>query len=140
MRVRVRLAAYLFLLAVVAACRPLYLPPVPEAPPRPQHTLLAASSRLEVVDGRPVLTLVLAHLVGPASGSWLDVQWFAPNNAEAASASLWVTPEDLGRTLEVSLPADVAAMPGEWRAVVSHLGAYLRQFRVELAAVDAEAP
>lgn len=122
------------LLAAMSACAPLYLPPVPEAPPRPEHTQLDSTSSLDVVAGRPVLTLVLSRLVGPEGGSWLDVQWFGPGNAEVASASLWVTPADVGRTIELPLPDDVDAEPGEWRAVVSHLGAYVRQFQVDLAA------
>ncbi|HEX7039948.1 MAG TPA: hypothetical protein VF202_07555 [Trueperaceae bacterium] len=134
MRAPLALAAGLVLVAALAACRPLYIPPIPEVPPRPEHTQLDATSSLDVVDGRPVLTLVLSRLAGPESGSWLDVQWFDPGNAEVASASLWVTPADVGRSLELPLPDDVEAVPGEWRAVVSQRGAFLRQFRVDLAA------
>ncbi len=120
-------------LALVAtACRPLYLPPVPEPPPRPDLTLLDATSSLDVAAGRPVLTLVLSRLAGPEGGSWLYVQWFDPGNDEVASSSVWVTPDDVGRTLELALPEDVAVSPGEWRAVVSQDGAYLRQFLVEV--------
>ena len=127
-------ALALALAATLVACRPLYLPPVPEPSPAPAHTLLDGTSGLDVVAGRPVLTLVLARLTGPEDGSWLDVQWFGPSNAQVASGSVWVTPADVGRSLELPLPGDVEPVAGEWRAVVSHAGAYLRQFRVDLAA------
>lgn len=131
---RAALALSLLVATVLVGCRPLYLPPVPEAPPLPEHTLLDAGSVLVVVDGRPVLTLALARLVGPEEGSWLDVQWFGPTNALAASASLWVTPAEVGVAHVLPLPDDVEPVPGEWRVVVSHAGAFLRQFRVDLAA------
>ena len=126
------LAAALGLL--VSACKPLYLPPVPESPTQPRHTRLDSSSALELVDGRPTLTLVLAELVGPAGGGWLNVQWFGPRNVEEASDSAWVTSEAAGTTIEFALPADVAIVPGEWRATVSFTGTLLRQFRLDVAA------
>lgn len=126
--------AVALLLAILTACRPLYLPAVPEAPPLPSHTLLHASSSLEVVSGRPVLTLLLSSLADGDDGAWLAVQWFSPRNVQVASESLWVDANDVGRSLRFALPADVAVAPGEWRAVVSQGGAFLRQFRVDLVA------
>lgn len=119
---------------LVAACKPLYLPPVPESPTQPQHTRLDSSSALELVDGRPILTLVLAELVGPAGGDWLNVQWFGPSNVEEASDSAWVTSDAVGTTIEFALPADVAMVSGEWRATVSYAGRLLRQFRLDVVA------
>lgn len=123
---------------LLAGCRPLYLPPVPDSPTQPQHTRLDSSSALELVADRPVLTLVLAELVGPDGGGWLNVQWFGPSNAEVASDSTWVTREEVGTTIEFALPADVELVTGEWRATVSFAGMLLRQFRLDVDALDQE--
>src|SRR5690554_2866990 len=107
---------------LLVGCRPLYLPPVPDSPTQPRHSRLDSSSALELVDERPVLTIVLAELVGPPGGGWLNVQWFGPSNVEEASDSTWVTPDEVGTTIEFALPADVETVSGEWRATVSFAG------------------
>ncbi len=116
----------------VIGCRPLYLPPVPDSPTQPRHTRLDSSSALELVSGRPVLTLVIAELVGQQGGGWLNVQWFGPRNVEEASDSTWVTGEEVGTTLEFELPADVEVAHGEWRVVVSYGGMLIRQFTLDV--------
>ncbi|HEX7002264.1 MAG TPA: hypothetical protein VF164_11285 [Trueperaceae bacterium] len=122
--------------AALAACQPLYLPPVPESPTQPRHSRLDSSSALALVSGRPVLTVVLAELVGPQGGGWLYVQWFGPANVEMASDASWVTGADVGTTIEFPLPPDVELTGGEWRAAVSYAGFLLRQFRLEVPAVE----
>src|SRR5690606_32694753 len=69
----------------------------------------------------------------PADGAWLAVQWFGPSNTLLASDSLWVDGGD-PQTLVFELPADVTAVPGAWRAVVSLASVLLRQFRVDVIA------
>ncbi|NLG07889.1 MAG: hypothetical protein GX560_01345 [Deinococcales bacterium] len=122
MSVRPRLLAGLALALLLVACRPLYLPPVPEPPPfEPGSRVAAFDAGLEA--GRPRLEVELADVT---EAGWLAVQWLAPNGREAASGSVWVEPE-APRALFV-LPADVEAVAGEWRAVVSLHGRLLRQF------------
>jgi hypothetical protein len=127
-RVR-RLAPILgaLLLSLPVACRPLYLPPVPEPLVLPERFELDASAR--VVEGRPSLTLMPRTV--PSEG-WLAIQWFAPSNREVASESRWLAPADAGRSLRVVLPADVEVTPGRWRAIVSRGGVVVRQLSVEV--------
>lgn len=125
------------LLAALAGCTPLYVPLVPEAPPVPAVARLSDASRLELVEGRPRLVLGLAAAGATAleqGGAWLDVQWFAPAGAQAASESVWLMSAGNAEELTFDLPADVLVVPGEWRAVVSLDGMVLRQFRVDVAA------
>lgn len=121
------LASGLLIVVLVSlvACRPLYLPPVPQdVPPEPTVTRVAAGSSLTLnAAGRPALDLVVVDLQGPG---WLAVQWFAPGGKEAASESSWT--DDTQAEVEFVLPTDVAVTPGEWRAVVSFGGVLLRQF------------
>jgi hypothetical protein len=116
-------------LLLLGGCRPLYLPPVPEPLAAPRHFELTGEAT--AVNGRPALRLTLRTV--PAE-SWLAVQWFAPDNREAASESVRVGPDDAGRTMRLSLPNDVAARPGRWRAVLSFGEAVVRQFSVEVRA------
>lgn len=143
-------AALLVSAAVLTGCRPLYIPLVPEAPRQAQMLRLGTDSQLEVVAGRPRLTLNLTTAAGsetdggasdattapesPADGAWLDVQWFGPTGAQAASESQWFQPGAAPQVLIFSLPADIDAVAGEWRAVVSTSGRLLRQFRVDVTA------
>lgn len=115
----------LVLLVLLAACRPLYLPPIPEAPPF-QPGPRVASGQVVLDDGRPYLRLVLADV--SASG-WLAVQWLGPSGKEVASESVWVQPGAAeAPAVTFRLPADVEAPGGEWRAVVSLAGSLLRQY------------
>lgn len=113
----------------VAGCRPLYLPPVPPVQPAPSPARLGDGSALRVVGDTLVLHVVLAQI--PHEG-WLAVQWFAPDDTEAASDSVWVAPSDAGQGRTVRLPSRVRLTPGEWRAVTSLGGSVLRQFRVDV--------
>jgi len=137
---------------VLAACRPLYIPPVPAEVPVSREPRIAEGGVLELVAGRPQLTF---GIVGAVQAGWVDVQWFAPDGHEAASESRWVevvgsdahdaesaeSAESAGGAGSTSaevisgpwvlrLPDDVAVVSGEWRAVVSMQGRFLRQFRV----------
>ncbi len=119
-------APALLLVAALAlpACRPLYVPLVPEAPQGPLPTRLAGGSALTLsAAGRPRLAVEVLDLPGPG---WLAVQWFAPGGGEAASESVWLEPPS--GEAEFVLPPDVEATAGEWRAVVSFEGLLLRQF------------
>jgi hypothetical protein len=121
------LGSLILVLALCTACRPLYLPPVPEPLELPPH--FEADAVAEVTRGRPSLRLLLRTV--PAEG-WLAVQWFAPNNREVASESVRVAPEYAGRRLVVTLPEDVYSGPGRWRAVLSFEGTVVRQLSVEV--------
>jgi hypothetical protein len=135
-------------LGALSACRPLYIPLVPDAPEAPSALRLADDSELTIVDGRPRLELSLdaPGAAGVAEGVWLNVQWFGPSGRQAASGSVWIeargdTPATAAATatapaaaLVFDLPDDVEVVPGEWRAVVSVDGVLLRQFRVDVAA------
>jgi hypothetical protein len=125
----------------LTACQPLYIPLVPDAPEAPTALRLSSDSSLDVVAGRPRLTLSIdstdAALV--SLGVWLNVQWFGPSGRQAASGSLWLEgpPSERTKVVVFVLPADVAVVSGEWRAVVSVDGVLLRQFRADVA-VDPE--
>ncbi len=111
-------------LVLLTACRPLYLPLVPDSPPyEPGARLVSVQAELDVA-GRPRLELSVVDVAAPA---WLAVQWLAPSGREQASESVWVEPEGAS-AIVLSLPADVALVRGEWRAVVSLGGRLLRQF------------
>lgn len=134
-----RMPLVLLLAAVLAgalgACRPLYVPLVPDDAPEPvRRTRLGSESTLLVSDGRPTLSFTVVDLAPEAAaGDWLAVQWYRPSGAVAASESVWVDETSVGVNLDFVLPPDVAATAGEWRAVVSLGGFVLRQFRVEVA-------
>lgn len=113
------------------ACRPLYLPPVPASRAAPAIAQLGDASALAVSGDALVLHVVLVAI--PEAG-WLDVQWFAPDGAEAASDSTWVVPADVGQGRTFRSPARVRVTAGEWRAVVSLRGRVLRQFRTVVPA------
>ena len=125
--VRLGLLALLLVGLTLVGCRPLYLPPVPEAPPfEPGTRVKSFVSELDE-GGRPRLELTLSDLEG---GGWLAVQWMTPSGRQAASSSLWVEPE--APTAAFTLPADVELTAGEWRAVVSFGSRLLRQFTFTL--------
>jgi len=117
------------LAGVLAGCRPLYVPPVPRPLPTPGVAQLGDASALVLAHGTLALHMVLAAI--PEAG-WLAVQWFAPDDTEAASDSVWVAPADVGQGRTLLLPARVTLSAGEWRAVASLRGQVLRQFRVEV--------
>lgn len=130
-------ACVVALVAVLAACMPLYVPPVPQAPSVPVGARLGDASDLMTTAGRPrlALTLVPGDVLSD-SGAWLAVQWYGPANTQLASDSVWVEGSEPSEHV-FDLPADVEVVPGEWRAVVSLDGLLLRQFRVDVA-VDPE--
>jgi hypothetical protein len=122
--------------ALVAACAPLFLPPIPvdTLAPRPAWRV-AGDAELRVVrDGVGTaawlrLRLRFDEVPGAA---WVAVQWFGPAGGERASGSVWVAPDDVGRTLTWDTPPDLPLTPGAWRAVVSVDGQLLRQLDVVL--------
>ena len=59
------------LVLALAACRPLYFPPVPEAPPFEPARVVAFEAGLAPT-GRPRVALVVA---GHDAAGWLSVQW-----------------------------------------------------------------
>ena len=128
-------AAAAALALVVAACTPLYLPPVPsdrlEATP---SFRLRGESALEVVsDGEGGRSLRLTLVVDEVpEGGWLALQWFGPSGAARASDSLWFEPEDVGSARRWDAPPQLAVTAGEWRAVLSWQGRLVRQLRVDV--------
>ena len=125
-------------LVALAGCRPLYIPLVPDPQAAPTATRLSDGSQLAVVAGRPRLVIGFAASGQSAQdGAWLDVQWFGPSGAQAASESLWLDGTSPLQQLVFELPVDVEIVQGEWRAVLSLDGILLRQFRADVA-VDPE--
>lgn len=123
-----RTAAAWLLILLGAGCQPLYLPPVPAPLELPARFELTGSSAL-LQEGRPALRLLLGRV--PQEG-WLAVQWFAPDNREAASESVWVAPGMEGTVVHVTLPPDIESTDGRWRAVLSLEGEVVRQLSVEV--------
>ncbi|MEX2502244.1 MAG: hypothetical protein WD336_07695 [Trueperaceae bacterium] len=117
------------LLLVAVACTPLYLPPVPSELPQIEPTLLLRDVRIEDHEVRavraPTVTFRLEEL--PHDG-FLAVQWFPPAGGEVASASVWLAWAQVGSTVRVRFPSDVARdRAGRWRAVLSWDGTVVRQ-------------
>ena len=119
------------LLLLPTACTPLYLPPVQErdTPEMTPRLDLTGSSGLRLREGRLELSVFLAEV--PEEG-WLNVQWYSPQNRQAASDSLWVTQAEVGLSRIFLLPEDVALQVGQWSAVVSYQGDLVRQFSIGL--------
>ena len=117
--------------ALTTACQPLYIPLVPaDGMPEPHPTRLTGASALTLGEaGRPRLDIAVLDL--PSAG-WLAVQWLGPDGREAASESVWLDPDANGAALTFALPADVPLRPGEWRAVVSFEGEFLRQYMLNV--------
>jgi hypothetical protein len=123
----------LLLLFGLAACTPLYLPPVPDREPIPQVERLTLGNASALELSGDTLQLVVSLERVPAEG-WLAVQWFAPNNRQVASDALWVGPQDEQFSRTFFLPQTVTA--GEWRAVVSFGDSYVRQFIYRVSPSD----
>ncbi len=124
-RARYALVAVALLSLAAAACRPLYLPPVPAELPPFGEELRLAEVRIERTAGVVRLAFVPERV--PDEG-WAAVQWFPPAGGEVASASVWLDAGTIGRTVRVSFPPDVARdRPGRWRAVLSFDGRVVRQ-------------
>ena len=112
-------------LLFLAACRPLYLPPLIEpAAPEERARLV---SQLDLLDGRPRLQVEVLSVV---RDGWLAVQWFSPGGREVASESIWLEADSVGLTFTLTLPADAEAAPGEWRALLSQHSQVIRQLTV----------
>lgn len=131
---RVRVVAAALAVAAAGGCTPLFVPPVP-APvvaAAPAWRLAGdAALRATDVGGRWRLRLRVRFDEVPAAG-WVAVQWFGPAGGERASAALRVAPEDVGRVFALDLPADVALVPGPWRALLSVDGRVVRQFEADV--------
>jgi hypothetical protein len=112
---------------LLSSCTFLYLPPV-----LPEQTVeatldLSGSSGLSYAAEQLELSVFLRTI--PQAG-WLAVQWFAPNNKEVASDSLWIELRDQGLSQRFALPQKPSK--GDWRVVVSFGDRLLRQFSIEI--------
>ena len=115
-------------LLLLPACTPLYIPPVQERTIEPTPRLdLTGSSGLRLREGRLELSLFLTNV---PEDDWLNVQWYSPQNRQAASDSLWVTEAQVGLSRIFLLPEDVELQAGQWSAVVSYEGNLIRQFSI----------
>ncbi len=113
-----------FLLTTLAACSFAYLPLVPEGQEWEPALDLRGSRGLVLEDGELVLYVTLSEVPEP---DWLAVQWFGPGR-RTASASVWISPEQVGEELRIVLPAEVRLERGLWRVVLSYRLAVARQF------------
>ncbi len=114
----------LTLLLLLSACTYTYIPPVPEARTREKVFDLSSPSGLTLENER----LRLDYRVDEVpEADWLAVQWFAPNNDQVASESVWIS-EVEGGTSTLFSPERVTLRPGTWRAVLSFRGRIVRQF------------
>jgi hypothetical protein len=112
---------------LLPSCTFLYLPPVlPEQDVEPVLDL-SGSSGLTYENQKLELSVFLRTV--PQQG-WLNVQWFAPNNQEVASDSIWVENRDEGLSQRFTLPQ--IPSKGDWRVVVSFGNKLLRQFTLEI--------
>jgi hypothetical protein len=119
----------------VAACTPLFVPPVPrDALVAAPAWRLAGDAELRAASfaGGPRLR-VRFRFEAVAADAWVAVQWFGPTGGERASAAVWVARGDEGRPFAIDLPADVALTPGAWRALISVDGRVLRQLDAVVA-------
>ena len=127
----VKRVCFAALLLLPTACTPLYLPPVPNTQDRTVEIAprlnLTGSSGLRLRGDRLELSVFLTEV--PEEG-WLSVQWFSPQNRQAASDSLWITEADVDLSRFFVLPEDVALQAGQWSAVVSYDGNLIRQFSI----------
>lgn len=127
-RARRRLLAALAAVAVaasVAACTPLYLPPVPSELPALESRLRLENVRIDRLGGTPAVLFVPREV--PAPG-WAAVQWYPPTGGEVASASVWLSEDRVDHVVRVAFPGDVDRdADGRWRAVLSFGGRVLRQ-------------
>ncbi|MDF1524157.1 MAG: hypothetical protein P1P87_15240 [Trueperaceae bacterium] len=137
-RSRAALAALLTTLSL-ASCTPLYVPPVPSGTlTAPASWRVAGDAEFQVLGAASAtglrVRLRFAEVPAPA---WVAVQWFGPAGGERASASTWVTPDDVGRWIAWDLPSEVVLAPGSWRAVVSVGERLLRQLDAVVPAAHA---
>jgi len=135
--VRAILGAAALAFGAVPGCTPLFLPPVPTdaLAPLPSWRVAGDAEVRAVRDGAGGvawlrLRIRFDEVPMPA---WVAVQWFGPTGGERASASRWVTPQEIDRILTWDTPADLDVGPGRWRAVVSVGGRLLRQIDVDVA-------
>lgn len=116
------------LLLLLGACQPLYFPLVPETSmPQPRLQLEVQLGLTNA--GRPEVEILVLSVPEPG---WLAIQWFAPDNREAASESSWLEEGTVGQRLNLLLPADVTPVAGTWRALLSQGPVVLRQLSVEV--------
>ncbi len=119
-----RIAVPILALLLLSACTYTYIPPVPEARTREEVFTLSSSSGLVREGERLRLDFVVEEV---PEADWLAVQWFAPNNDQVASNSVWI-PEYDRATGTLFSPERVTLRPGTWRAVLSFQGRIVRQF------------
>lgn len=129
---------YLILLLVLmlSSCMPLYFPPVPAKLEVEKITSLNNSQGLSYFENKLELSVRLTNV---AKEGWLAVQWFAPDNKEISSESLWIGPELEGETVKFVLSEDIELSEGAWRVVVSFENSLLRQFVNEIK-IEKEKP
>ena len=110
---------------LLSACTYTYIPPVPEARTREKVFDLSSADGLTLEGEALELGITLDEV---PEADWLAVQWFAPNNDQAASASIWVGPANEGETRTLRSPERATLRSGTWRAVLSFQGRIVRQF------------
>lgn len=126
MRSRLSLISMLAALLLLAACRPLYLPPLIDGAEPEERARLLLELRL-ADENRPLLSVEVLSVV---QDGWLAIQWFSPGGTEVASASIWLDQESVGLTHLEPLPEDISGQSGEWRVLLSQHSRVIRQLTV----------
>ena len=121
----IRIAAPILALLLLSACTYTYIPPIPEARTREKVFDLSSPTGLTQEGERLRLDFAVGEV---PEADWLAVQWFAPNNDQVASDSIWIEPEYERGTGTLFTPERVTLRPGTWRAVLSFQGRIVRQF------------
>lgn len=117
----------------LTACRPLYIPAIPDDIPFTPRVSASTDGGFHFdAAGYPTIELELRDVAEPG---WLAVQWFSPQGSEAASQSVWVEAA-AQQSVSFTLPADVALRRGDWRAVLSLNGRLVRQLNFTMAGPD----
>ena len=112
-------------LVLLAGCMPLFVPPVPDSLPAIEPRLRLSDVMLVRLEGEPGVRFDVSEV--PTEG-WLAFQWFPPAGGEVASSSVWLSPDEVGRSLWSPVPTRTGERKaGRWRVVVSWQGEFVRQ-------------
>jgi hypothetical protein len=134
MNTPVRRVAPLCIVLLLAACAPLFFPPVPASLSAEPTWRIAPGASLALVPdaGGPVALRATWVFTEAGAPGWVSAQWFGPVGAERASDARWVDATTVGSEVVWDSPADMRLTRGRWRMVVSIHDRVLRQLDVDV--------